>query len=315
MARRAPAAPAGSPAPAPGTTEQVRYAAAMAEGLTREALDAMLAAGLAAYDDDVRAAWARIRIEPAKWRCSPWGDETGGFWAVAVEDDHVLWYNDIEDGFNRSPFSHDGTIGEYGSGQTELAHFLDQIARDLSAGVWGAGHARGLPADLAGSGTIAQRQTTYWELHAAAGARYRVHLRGTAETGFAAAQYPSVELTSHHPLLVQHSAPSRSLYFTGAPRDPGAVAAALDHVVRDGSDGWRSLPGYAGPVEATLRRGHGLFMVGPEPVCVAVAAVLEDAAIRTSILGDVAARAAHQALVLGRSYVVAQAFAFERRTS
>lgn len=47
-------------------------------------------------------------IAPAKWRLTPWGDEGGGFRAVAVNLDRVLWYNDIEEGFNVSRFDVEG---------------------------------------------------------------------------------------------------------------------------------------------------------------------------------------------------------------
>ena len=38
----------------------------------------------------------RAGIAPAKWRLAPWGDQGGGFKAVPVHSDRVLWYNDIE---------------------------------------------------------------------------------------------------------------------------------------------------------------------------------------------------------------------------
>src|ERR1700690_3452495 len=100
--------------------------------LSREALDSMIATALAEYDDDVRAAWARIRIEPEKWQCSPWGDEGRGFWAVAIADDRVLWYNDIEEGFNRSAFSERGTIDEYTCNEASFTDILDDIERERS---------------------------------------------------------------------------------------------------------------------------------------------------------------------------------------
>ena len=88
--------------------------------VSREYLDAVIANGLAAYDEAVRNEWDRIKIEPEKWRCSPWGDQGGGFWAVALRGSEVLWYNDIEEGFNVSSFSRHGVIDEYYCDQTEF---------------------------------------------------------------------------------------------------------------------------------------------------------------------------------------------------
>jgi hypothetical protein len=282
--------------------------------LSREELESMIATALADYDDEVRAAWARIRIEPARWRCSPWGDEDGGFWAVAIEGDQVLWFNDIEDGFNRSAFSERGVIDEYRCDQTELTEILSQIAHEHSARAWRESHEHDVPGELAGPGTIVRRQTTYWELRAAAGVQYRVHFRDKAEVGFAAEAYPRVELVPRHPLLVQHE-PSRSLYFMGTPVDPRRLAATLDGVVRTASEGWRRLSDYAEHAEARLRAGHGLLMNAPESVCATVAAALDDAGVGTSILGSAVAHPGHRVLLLGRSYAIARAFAFERRAA
>jgi hypothetical protein len=46
--------------------------------------------------------WAAIQISPAKWAQIRWRDKSGGFWVVAILDSTVVWYNDIEDGFNSS---------------------------------------------------------------------------------------------------------------------------------------------------------------------------------------------------------------------
>ena len=64
--------------------------------------------------------WASIRIEPTKWVQHPYGDQGGGFWAVAILGQTVVWYNDIEDGFNRSRYARWGEIGEYSCDQNQL---------------------------------------------------------------------------------------------------------------------------------------------------------------------------------------------------
>jgi hypothetical protein len=69
-----------------------------------------------------REFFARTRITPTKWHLPRWGDEGGGFWAVAVHRNRVLWYNDIEDGFNVSNFDVPGQIpqDEYWCNQDPL---------------------------------------------------------------------------------------------------------------------------------------------------------------------------------------------------
>jgi hypothetical protein len=53
----------------------------------------------------------------------------GGFWAVAVDDDRVLWYNDVEDGFNVSRFARRGEIprDEYWCNQSSLRQMLPAL--------------------------------------------------------------------------------------------------------------------------------------------------------------------------------------------
>jgi hypothetical protein len=64
-----------------------------------------------------------------KWRCSPFGDDSGGFWAVAVDGERVLWFNDIEDGFNWSRCTVRGRIDEYLCDQREFGPILETIAQ------------------------------------------------------------------------------------------------------------------------------------------------------------------------------------------
>lgn len=67
-----------------------------------------------------RRFWEAIRIPPEKWAQHPYGDEGGGFWAVGLLGRTVVWYNDIEEGFNCSEYTSYGTIGAYWCNQDEL---------------------------------------------------------------------------------------------------------------------------------------------------------------------------------------------------
>lgn len=84
------------------------------EPIQLAALEALVMRDLDACTEEERAYFARVRFPPEKWSQSPMGDLGGGFWAVAVDEDRVLWYNDIEDGFNVSWFVRRGEIPEDG---------------------------------------------------------------------------------------------------------------------------------------------------------------------------------------------------------
>ena len=83
-----------------------------------------------------RAFFERVAVAPAKWALSPWGDLGGGFWVVAQMDDRVLWYTDIEDGFNVSRFETRGAIpsNEYWCIQDDLRWTLERLAGKLIVG-------------------------------------------------------------------------------------------------------------------------------------------------------------------------------------
>ncbi len=71
--------------------------------------------------------WDNIRIVPQKWQEKEYGNEGGGFWVVAIFGKSVIWYNDIEEGFNVSVYSNYGEIEEFGAEQDELDWCLNKI--------------------------------------------------------------------------------------------------------------------------------------------------------------------------------------------
>jgi len=78
--------------------------------------------------------WELIRIPPTKWILSPWADEGGGFWVVGIVGMQVVWYNDIEDGFNVSRYRTIGAIDEYWCNQDELQHTMYSLLRQIQSG-------------------------------------------------------------------------------------------------------------------------------------------------------------------------------------
>jgi hypothetical protein len=85
--------------------------------------------------DDLKQLFARVHVAPLKWKLSPWGDAGGGFWVVAINCDRVLWYNDIEAGFNVSRFQVSGQIpeAEYWCNQDPLRWALPRLLGDLGS--------------------------------------------------------------------------------------------------------------------------------------------------------------------------------------
>ncbi|MBT3060610.1 MAG: hypothetical protein B6D77_04300 [gamma proteobacterium symbiont of Ctena orbiculata] len=81
-----------------------------------------------------RKIWEIIKILPEKWSQDPWGNEGNGFWVVALIGNNVIWYNDIEDGFNQSTFSEYGKIREYWCNQDELEWAVQNIINMLHDG-------------------------------------------------------------------------------------------------------------------------------------------------------------------------------------
>ncbi|MFC3702715.1 hypothetical protein ACFOND_13820 [Reinekea marina] len=75
--------------------------------------------------------WELLKVKPTKWKCPPLGDEGGGFWVVALAGNKVIWYNDIEEGFNISNYRSFGEIEEYYTNQLELFELINSIESEL----------------------------------------------------------------------------------------------------------------------------------------------------------------------------------------
>lgn len=78
--------------------------------------------------------WEAVRITPEKWIQVPYGEVGNGFWAVGVLGKRVLWYNDIEDGFNYSTYTRYGIIDEYWCNQDELEHTVQRLLNLIESG-------------------------------------------------------------------------------------------------------------------------------------------------------------------------------------
>jgi hypothetical protein len=81
-----------------------------------------------------RNLWEVIKVSPAKWQEPTYGKHVGGFWIVGIVGQKVIWYNDIEDGFNLSKYSELGTISEYWCNQDQLEWTVQNVLNELKSG-------------------------------------------------------------------------------------------------------------------------------------------------------------------------------------
>lgn len=78
--------------------------------------------------------WEMIKISPEKWEGKSYGVAGGGFWVVAVIGNKAIWFNDIEDGFNRSSYVVNGKLAEYYCNQDELECAVQNLLRMIETG-------------------------------------------------------------------------------------------------------------------------------------------------------------------------------------
>jgi hypothetical protein len=81
-----------------------------------------------------RRLWNAIKVTPHKWQLHTWGDRGNGFWVVAILGQTVVWFNDIEIGFNSSPYVDFGTISEYRCNQDELQWQMQSLLDEVQTG-------------------------------------------------------------------------------------------------------------------------------------------------------------------------------------
>lgn len=105
--------------------------------ITRDELGELIRRGQDAMGPELLRLWRAIMIDPVKWQEAGYGAEGGGFWVVAIIGKQVLWYNDIEDGFNVSGYSEHGRIGQYfcnrSALQWEVKYLYDQLVGEVDA--------------------------------------------------------------------------------------------------------------------------------------------------------------------------------------
>ena len=79
--------------------------------------------------------WQAIKIRPQKWSEQSHGQVGGGFWVVALVGENAIWYNDIEEGFNRSSYRDVGKLDEYVCNQDELEVAVQGVLVLIETGI------------------------------------------------------------------------------------------------------------------------------------------------------------------------------------
>lgn len=59
------------------------------------------------------------------------GKDGGGFWVVAILGKSVIYYNDIEEGYNLSTFIDYGKIENYNCSQMELHEMIESLFYEI----------------------------------------------------------------------------------------------------------------------------------------------------------------------------------------
>lgn len=85
-------------------------------------------------DGELKNFWDLIKIDPIKWEEKEYGEMGGGFWVVAICGNKVMWYNDIEEGFNISDYKTFGKIEYYSCNQDDLIWSLTKLFDLLKCG-------------------------------------------------------------------------------------------------------------------------------------------------------------------------------------
>jgi site-specific DNA-adenine methylase len=83
--------------------------------------------------------WELIKIYPEKWNEETYGKEGNGFWVVGLIGRRVIYFNDIEEGFNISDYKTYGTIDNYFCNQDKLVWAIQELYDLIKSG----GHVQG----------------------------------------------------------------------------------------------------------------------------------------------------------------------------
>jgi hypothetical protein len=84
--------------------------------------------------EDEKAFWHFIRINPEKWVDKGYQPEKVEFYVIAIFGRRVIYYNDIEEGFNLSEFDEYGWIRGGGANQNDFHEFISHLFTFITSG-------------------------------------------------------------------------------------------------------------------------------------------------------------------------------------
>ncbi|HEY4540624.1 MAG TPA: hypothetical protein VIG94_11540 [Faecalibacter sp.] len=73
--------------------------------------------------------WNSIKCSPEIWHCKDVIDDN--FWVIAKWKTFIVWYNDIEEGFNLSSFKRDGEFLQYQASKQGLNEALKKLKQKI----------------------------------------------------------------------------------------------------------------------------------------------------------------------------------------
>lgn len=76
-------------------------------------------------ENDVLKIWNKAKIKPELWYCNDVIESY--FWVVAIIDENLIWYNDITENFQKTPFKTQGFIDQYKAQNKSLNDMIKEI--------------------------------------------------------------------------------------------------------------------------------------------------------------------------------------------
>lgn len=162
-------------------------------------------------------------------------------------------------------------------------------------------------------GNINTRQTTYWEIEEA-GECKRINFHGKEEFFYIEAEFNSLEILDHHPVLIDYQWPWSIVFLSAPVEESSELAELLKNAVRSVFGSWRGKNEYFNRsinLKSLLSEGYGMLLEAPNPVIEEVVSILKMHNVRYSALPAQGPRWPRQVMVAGKNYVVAKSFRVE----
>jgi len=102
--------------------------------ITLEALSRHIELTTHLLTEEEKSFWHFIRIEPRKWIYPDYGTEMVEFFVIAIFGDRVIYYDDIEEGFNISEYKEYGKLISGGANQNDFHEYISHLFTFISSG-------------------------------------------------------------------------------------------------------------------------------------------------------------------------------------